>query len=111
MHTYALYQDPLHGEHLVISGHEIGMDMVPEKADISDPILLRHVLCLIIVVHNVFHLILCCRQIKLCKRSNAPPLQLDGTMSPDAFEVGSWKLKLYIFSMSVEYVEDGIIYE
>ncbi|XP_065720518.2 CAAX prenyl protease 1 homolog isoform X1 [Drosophila suzukii] len=91
MHTYALYQDPLHGEHLVISGHEIGMDMVPEKADISDPILLRHVLCLIIIVHNFFHLILCCRQIKLCKRSNAPPLQLDGTMSPDAFEASKNK--------------------
>ncbi|XP_016955262.3 CAAX prenyl protease 1 homolog [Drosophila biarmipes] len=91
MHTFALYEDPLHGEHLVISGYEIGMEMVPGKADISDPVLLRHVLCLIIMVHNCFHLVLFCRQIKLCKKSNAPPQQLDGIMSPEAFEASKDK--------------------
>ncbi|XP_017005943.2 CAAX prenyl protease 1 homolog [Drosophila takahashii] len=91
MHTFALYEDPLHGEHLVISGYEIGLNMVPDKMKISDPILLRHILCLLIVAHNCFHLILCRRQLKLCKRSNDPPSLMDDSMSPEAFEVSKDK--------------------
>ncbi|XP_016987582.1 CAAX prenyl protease 1 homolog [Drosophila rhopaloa] len=91
MHVVPLYQDPLHGERLTISGYHIGMKMLPEQMSISDPILLRHLLCLIIIIHNSFHIILCCRQLKLCKKNDAPPAQLEGIMSQEAFEASKDK--------------------
>lgn len=83
----ALYQDPLRGERLVISGDSIGMNMVPEEWTLSDAVFLRHLLCLVIVIHNFFHIILCCRQLKLCRKSKEPPTQMQGIMSPEAFNV------------------------
>ncbi|XP_017080938.1 CAAX prenyl protease 1 homolog [Drosophila eugracilis] len=85
MNPFALYQDPILNEELSISGYRIGMNMVPDEMVISDPILLRHILCLIIVAHNFFHLYLCCRQLRLCRKSKGPPYQLRGIMSDEVF--------------------------
>ncbi|EDV51398.1 CAAX prenyl protease 1 homolog [Drosophila erecta] len=91
MNTFALYQDPLRGERLKISEKQIGGSVVPRKISLSDPILLRHILCLMIVVHNSFHLILCCRQLRLCKSTSVPPKQMEGAMSQEAFKASKDK--------------------
>lgn len=103
MNSFALYQDPLRGEVLKISGNQIGMSVVPRKLSFSDPILLRHILCLVIVVHNSFHLILCCRQLKLCKRTSVPPKQMEGILSQEAFQVGSSKI-WYTYLFILQYI-------
>eukprot|EP00099_Drosophila_melanogaster_P027529 NP_729695.2 uncharacterized protein Dmel_CG7573 [Drosophila melanogaster] len=106
MNSFALYQDPLRGEVLKISGNQIGMSVVPRKLSFSDPILLRHILCLVIVVHNSFHLILCCRQLKLCKRTSVPPKQMEGILSQEAFQASKDKQlhasSLEIFNIAID---------
>ncbi|KAH8322946.1 hypothetical protein KR059_011693, partial [Drosophila kikkawai] len=81
-----LYEDPTRTEPLVISGCSIGMKMMPEKWNFSDPVFVRHILCLMIVIHGIFHAILCCCQLRLVEKSKEPPPQMEGIMSLDDFK-------------------------
>ncbi|XP_017133606.1 CAAX prenyl protease 1 homolog [Drosophila elegans] len=108
MYIVALYQDPMHGKRIIISGNDIGMSLVPKELSISDPILLRHILCLIIVIHNVFYMILCCRQLKLCKEYKAPPPEMEGVMSQEAFEASKEKQLHYSYLELFNLIVDTI---
>ncbi|KAH8296432.1 hypothetical protein KR054_005991, partial [Drosophila jambulina] len=86
-----LYEDPARGEALVISGKGIGMEMDPEVWNFTDPVFLRHFLCLMIMAHGLFYAILCFRQLTLINKSDAPPPQMEGVMSPEEFEASKDK--------------------
>lgn len=82
-----LYEDPIQGVALRIVGHGIGTEMYPANWSISDPIFLRHILVMVVVLNTSFHIILCCRQLKVCKRETKPPPEIEDVMSPEAFQV------------------------
>ncbi|EDV39324.1 uncharacterized protein Dana_GF25256 [Drosophila ananassae] len=81
-----LYEDPIQGVALRIVGNGIGTKMYPESWSLSDPIFLRHVLVMIVVLYTAFHVILCCRQLRVCKREKKPPPEMEDVMSPEAFQ-------------------------
>ncbi|XP_017089901.1 CAAX prenyl protease 1 homolog isoform X1 [Drosophila bipectinata] len=81
-----LYEDPIQGVPLRIIGDGIGTKMIPDTWSLSDPILLRHVLVLVVLVNAAFHVVLCCRQLKMCNTKRKPPYEMGGVMSAEAFQ-------------------------
>ncbi|XP_030378765.1 CAAX prenyl protease 1 homolog [Scaptodrosophila lebanonensis] len=104
----SLYQDPLQDIPLTEStATRIEMHMVPHRFTLTDPIMLRHVLCLSIIVHNSFHVFLCCRQLCLARKSTEPPMEMHKAMSPDIFkEARTTELKAVELQM-VGYIIDA----
>lgn len=86
MSLYSLYQDPMQSQPLQIPTEGIGMQMLPDKFSLSDPILLRHVLCFMIVVRNLFHAYLCWRQLYVCDSSSGPPRIVAKVMTQENYD-------------------------
>ncbi|BFF97609.1 CAAX prenyl protease 1 homolog [Drosophila madeirensis] len=82
----SLYQDPMAAVPMIVMDETIGLRVVPDKISLSDPVMLRHVLCCSILLHNLFHVVLCCRQLRKCNRSEEPPRQMRNVMSAAAFQ-------------------------
>ncbi|KAH8270375.1 hypothetical protein KR018_009034, partial [Drosophila ironensis] len=87
-----LYYDPMQGKHRYhVEGDRIGMAIFPHKFSLSDPILLRHLLALIVVLHTCFYAILCRRQLRVCETELEPPKMMEGIMTPAEFEAAKDK--------------------
>ncbi|XP_017845773.1 CAAX prenyl protease 1 homolog [Drosophila busckii] len=84
--SYSLYQDPMQIKQPDIPNNGIGWQLLPKTYKLNDPVLLRHVLCGMIILHNFFHVCLCWRQLRLCSRSQNPPQIMQNVMSDAQFK-------------------------
>ncbi|XP_017156859.1 CAAX prenyl protease 1 homolog [Drosophila miranda] len=82
----SLYQDPMAAVPMIVMDDTIGLRMVPDEMRLTDPVFLRHVLCGSIVLHNLFHVVLCYRQLRTCNHHQEPPRQMRAVMSPASFQ-------------------------
>ncbi|EDW29442.1 GL22777 [Drosophila persimilis] len=81
----SLYQDPMAAVPMIVMDDTIGLRVVPDEMRLTDPVFLRHVLCGSIVLHNLFHVVLCYRQLRTCNLHQEPPRQMRAVMSPASF--------------------------
>ncbi|KAH8379528.1 hypothetical protein KR009_005435, partial [Drosophila setifemur] len=103
-----LYGYPMMGERQIILGEGIGFEYRPTNWSFSDPVLLRHILCLVIVIHYSFHVGLCCRQLKMCKKKTEPPDVMEGIMSQEAFLASKDKELHAVWLQLTSYILDGL---
>ncbi|KAH8419241.1 hypothetical protein KR222_011836 [Zaprionus bogoriensis] len=86
MTLYSLYQDPMQSQRILIPYTGIGYEILPQNWVLSDPVFLRHVLCMMIIVRNMFHVCLCWRQLKLCNSARGPPRIMEQSFTEDTYE-------------------------
>ncbi|EDW78020.1 uncharacterized protein Dwil_GK24789 [Drosophila willistoni] len=104
-----LYQDPLQGEPFAQLPTPKSLDPIPKSISLTDPIMLRYTLCLSIVIRNCFHVYLCWRQFRLCKRSQEPPPQMLGIMSQATFDSSKDREMRTVELQLIRYIFDAIL--
>ncbi|TDG48243.1 hypothetical protein AWZ03_005418 [Drosophila navojoa] len=107
--SYALYQDPMQSQPMVIPANGIGNRLTPESWSLKDPALLRHVLATMITLRNLFHFYLCWRQIRKCTIRIEPPPELQGVMSKEQFKTAKNEEMHAVENMMVAYIFDAIL--
>ncbi|XP_068140915.1 uncharacterized protein [Drosophila tropicalis] len=104
-----LYQDPLQGEPFGQIPTMNSLGVIPKSISLTDPVMLRHALCLSILIRNCFHVYLCWRQLRLCKRSQEPPFQMLGIMSQATFDSSKDREMRAVELELIRYIFDAIL--
>ncbi|XP_034484423.1 CAAX prenyl protease 1 homolog [Drosophila innubila] len=102
---YSLYQDPMQSQPIEVLYTGIGYRWAPDSFSLSDPVFLRHILVMMCVVRNMFHVYLCWRQLRLCQWVKELPSEMQSAMSKEDFQLAKvdeghaveQKLLSYIF--------------
>ncbi|KAH8312230.1 hypothetical protein KR044_009898 [Drosophila immigrans] len=84
---YSLYQYPMQSQPMEIVYTGIGYRMVPDDISLRDPVFLRHLLVMMCVIRNLFHMYLCWRQLRLAQWAKEVPKEMQSAMSKDLFFV------------------------
>lgn len=108
MSLYSLYQDPMQSQPLLIPTEGIGMQMLPDKLSLNDPVMLRHVLCLMIVVRNLFHVYLCWQQLYMCDTNLAPPRIVAKVITQEMYDQSKAVEMLNVEENLNSYIVDAI---
>ncbi|EDV90735.1 CAAX prenyl protease 1 homolog [Drosophila grimshawi] len=106
--AYALYQDPMQSQPMVVPDTGIGLRLVPKQFSLTDPVLLRHVLCMMNLVRNIFHVYLCWRQLRTCNWTKEPPRKLQDSLSRSAFNTTKDEEMYSVESLLLSYIFDSI---
>ncbi|XP_030562898.1 CAAX prenyl protease 1 homolog [Drosophila novamexicana] len=106
--SHSLYQDPMQSQPMVIPDTGIHLRLLPKDISLFDPVLLRHMLCLMIVVRNFFHVYLCWRQLRVCNKNVDPPPEMQNAFTKEAY-VASKTDEMYSVEQSLlSYIFDTI---
>ncbi|KAH8359096.1 hypothetical protein KR093_004249 [Drosophila rubida] len=82
---YSLYQYPMQSQPMEIVYSGIGLRMLPNEFSLDDPVFLRHLLVMMCVIRNIFHMYLCWRQLRLAQWSKEVPREMQSGMSAQVF--------------------------
>ncbi|XP_062125333.1 CAAX prenyl protease 1 homolog [Drosophila sulfurigaster albostrigata] len=105
---YSLYQYPMQSQPMEILYTGIGFRMVPDALSLNDPVFLRHLLVLMCVVRNLFHMYLCWRQLRLSQWTKTVPRQMQATLTADDFRAARAEESFNVEQKLMSYLFDAI---
>ncbi|KAL7729406.1 hypothetical protein ACLKA6_008970 [Drosophila palustris] len=82
--------------------------MVPDAFSLADPVFLRHILVIMCVVRNLFHVYLCWRQLRLVQWVRELPVEMQDAMTSEEFQVAKIDEGYAVEQKLIAYVFDAI---
>lgn len=93
---------------ILIPMNGIGFKLVPNRFSFNDPVIMRYILCLMIILRNLFHISLCWRQLWTCNFSPLPPRVMTASMTKENYIKSKASEMLNVEQELYSYIADAL---